>query len=110
LQRASQRALHKRKRGRYDKYDHWVRNCGICILIQLASAEFGVPETRRSESRRVNRAPSAISLVTAALARRANRINFDETTIQRHIWFGLWGELMRQVAAERPVESWFAAV
>jgi hypothetical protein len=36
------RARHKRRRGR-QWYDNWARNIGICILVQLACAEFGVP-------------------------------------------------------------------
>ena len=52
VQRVTNRAPHKRKRGRYA----WVRNITICILVQLACAEFGVLPTRSRESA----APTAI--------------------------------------------------
>jgi hypothetical protein len=105
FQRAGRRPPHKRKRGRYHWSDDWLRNLGICFLVQLTCAEYGVRPTRNRESRRAVRQPSGISLVTAALAR--NRIYLDEATIQRKIWFGLPGELARRVAAERPIETWF---
>jgi hypothetical protein len=105
LQRAAQRAPHKRKPGRYTWHDTWDRNIGICILILLACKEFGVPPTRNRESRRADRNPSGTSLVTKGLAR--NKIHLDEGTIQRHIWHGVWGELVRLAAAERPIETWF---
>jgi hypothetical protein len=109
LQRVGNRPPLKRKPGRYAWSDHWVQNLGICILIRLTSMEFGVPETRSRETRRASRRPSAISIVTAALAR--NRIHLDEQTIQQKIWFGLPGELSRQqVPTERLVEMLRAAV
>jgi hypothetical protein len=94
LQRAALRAPHKRKRGG-KWHDDWVRNIGICILIQMASAEFGVSPTRNRDSRRANRMQSGCSLVTAALDR--NRVHLDEGSVQRHLWLGLPGELVRQI-------------
>jgi hypothetical protein len=107
FQRAGRRAPHKRKRG-HAWYDDWIRNFAICILVQLACAEYGVPPTRSRGSRRADRRLSGVSLVTAALAR--NRVNLDEGTVQQHIWFGLWGELARQFVAERPIEMLVAAI
>jgi hypothetical protein len=104
-QRAARRPLQKRKQGRYSCHDHWCRNMGICFLIQLASAEYGVEPTRNLNSRSVNREPSGISLVAAALAR--NKINLEEGTIQQHIWFGVWGELARRLPT---VETWITTV
>jgi|SRR5262249_43294178 len=108
FQRAAKRPPHKRKRGRYAWYDDWQRNVGICFLILLTCAEYGVTPTRNRQSRRSGRRPSGISIVTAALA--LNRINLDEGTIQQKIWFGLMGELVRQAVAKRPIEMWFPPV
>ncbi len=101
LQRAAQRAPHKRKRG-IQWYDEWYRNLVICLLVHLACKEFGISPTRGRESRR-EREPSGCSLVAAALAR--NRIRLKEATIQRHIWLGIYGDLLRQAVAERPIEE-----
>jgi hypothetical protein len=108
LARAARRAPRKRKPGRYAWYDDWVRNVGICFLILLTCAEYGVPPTRNRQSRRSGQRASGISLVTAGLAR--NQIHLDEGTIQRKIWFGLPGELVRQAVVERPIEAWFPPV
>ena len=97
-QQAATRAPHKRKRGRYSEYDVWVRNIGICTLIRWACVAYGVPPTRAQESRRNQRRPSGISLMTAALAR--NKAHIEEVTIQRHIWLGLWGEIVRQTSSD----------
>jgi hypothetical protein len=101
FQRAGQRAPHKRKRGRA-WHDDWVRNLTICFLIELTCRGFGLPPTRNRESRRARRDPSAISIVVAALAR--NGIHLDEMSVQRHVWFGLAGELARREMAEHPPE------
>jgi len=91
-QRAGKRPPHKRPRGQR-WYDDWMRNINICVLTVLACREFGVQPTRNRESRRANKDPSGLSLVVAALAR--NKIFIDETSVQRHIWLGLPGELVR---------------
>jgi hypothetical protein len=99
-QRAVLRAPHKRPRGRR-WYDDWVRNIGICILIDLACREFGVRASRNRAARRANKGePSGISLVVAALAR--NKIHLDEGSVQENLWFGLPGELVRGVVARLP--------
>jgi hypothetical protein len=36
-----------------------------------------------------------------------NKIRLDEATIQRHLWHGLPGALIRQALAERSIESYF---
>jgi hypothetical protein len=72
--------------------DDWVRNINIVLFIVLACCEFGVAPTRNRDSRRADRDPSGCSLVTTALAR--NGIHLDEQSIQRHLWFGLPGELV----------------
>ena len=105
-QRVNRSAPLERKQGRYGGYDNWSRNLGICFLIKLACAEFGVKPTRSRESRRSHRYPSGCSLVCAALA--LYHVNIAEKTIQEEIWNGLPGELARQAMAERPIESWFA--
>jgi hypothetical protein len=104
LQRAAQRAPHKRKRGR-QWYDQWSRDLAICLLIQLACKEFGVRPTRNRASVSAKRKPSGCSLVTAALAR--NKIDLDERSIQQNIWLGLPGELSRQAFAQR-IETFFS--
>ena len=107
-QRASQRAPHKRKPGRYAWYDDWYRNLAICFLVQLTCAEYGVPPTRNRQSRRSGQRPSGISLVMGGLAR--NGIHLAEGTIQQKIWFGLPGALARALAADRPIETWLRPV
>jgi hypothetical protein len=92
LQRVATRAPHKRPRG-HRWYDDWVRNIDVCVLTVLACREFGVRPTRNRDSRRADKDPSGISLVVAALAR--NKIHLDEKSVQRHIWLGLPGELVR---------------
>jgi hypothetical protein len=79
-------------------HDHWCRNIYICALIDLVCRQYGVRPTRNRNSRRAKRGQSGISLVVAGLAR--NKIVIDEDTVQRHIWLGLPGELVRQCAAE----------
>ena len=105
LQRAVLRGSRRRGRG-VQWYDDWVRNLGISLLIQLACKEFGVTPTRNRDTRRAGRVPSGCSLVAAGLAR--NKIEIEESTIQRHIWLGLPGELSRRAVAERPIESYFS--
>jgi hypothetical protein len=105
LQRAARRAPHTRPRG-HRWYDDWIRNLHICFLVAIACREFSLSATRNRETRRANREPSGISVVAAALAR--NGIHIEEKTVQNHIWHGLPGELVRQVIAERPLESWLA--
>ena len=97
----------RRRRGR-QWHDDWYRNLCICLLVELACKEFGVRPTRNRESRRGGREPSGCSLVAAGLAR--NKARLDEATIQRHLWLGLPGALVRQALAERPIESYFSSV
>jgi hypothetical protein len=104
-QRTSLRAPYKRGRGQ-QWYDDWARNLMICLLIELACKEFGIKPTRNRESRRTSREASGCSLVAAGLAR--NKISLKETTVQRHIWLSLPGELARQAFAERPIEDYFS--
>jgi hypothetical protein len=106
-QRAVLRAPHKRPRGRR-WHDDWMRNMVVCILIELARIEFGVRATRNRAARRVNREPSAISLVVAALAR--NKIHVAEGSVQQNIWFGLPGELVRQTFGPWVSETFLPAV
>jgi hypothetical protein len=108
LQRAAQRAPHKRKRGRSVWYDDWVRNLSICFLVLLTCAEYGVHPTRNRQSRRSGQRPSGISIVTAGMA--LNQIHLEERTFQQKIWFGLPGVLARLLAAERPIETWLRPV
>ena len=99
LQRVATRAPHKRKRGRYDWSNYWVRNLLICFLVVLACQQFGLRPTRGRDSRRANRWPSGISVIVAALAR--NKIRVKERNVQDEIWPGLPGELTRRAIAER---------
>ncbi len=98
VQRVLQRPPLKRQRG-HAWHDDWVHNINISVLVAVACAEFGVAPTRNRQSRRSGQRPSGISIVTAALAR--NGIHIDEASIQRNIWFGLPGELVRQIMAGR---------
>jgi hypothetical protein len=106
FQRAAQRAPHGRRRGKHHWSDHWSRNLIICMLIHLASNEFGIKPTRNRESTRAGRNPSGCSLVTAGLAR--NGVHLKERSIQQNIWLGLPGELFRLAVAERPIETLFS--
>jgi hypothetical protein len=45
-QRALTRDPLKRKPGR-SKYDEWVRNICICVMVRLVNEQFGVKATRR---------------------------------------------------------------
>jgi hypothetical protein len=96
-QGVSDRAPHKRRAGSHGEHDLWVRNIGICSLIRMACAVYGVNPTRELDGPRRSRRrpPSGISLVVAALAK--NKLHLEEKTIQRHIWLGVWGELVRRI-------------
>jgi hypothetical protein len=95
-QRAVLRPPVERGRGR-DQYADWSRNNAICFMIQRACAEFGVRPTRSRSARR-ERIQSGCSLVKKALERHG--IFIEESTIQRHIWLGLPGELGRRAMTE----------
>ena len=78
----------KHKRGQSWHHD-FVRNVCICILIGLASREFGLKPTRNREQRRAGQ-PSGCSIVQAALAR--NHIHLDEGTVSN-----LWHRILRAI-------------
>ena len=92
LQRAALRAPYGRRPGRV-WYDDYQRNVGFCVLIKLASRVFGLHATRSQESRRPGRPQSGVSLIHEALV--LNGIHIEEKTIQKHIWFGYIGILVR---------------
>lgn len=92
LQRAALRAPHGRRPGRA-WYDDYQRNVGFCVLIKLACRVFGLHATRSLESRRPGRPQSGVSLIHEALVR--NGVHIEEKTIQKHIWFGYIGILVR---------------
>jgi hypothetical protein len=96
-QRAGLQAPHGRAPGRA-WYDQYQRNLGICVMIKLACRVFGVHATRSLKGGRPNRPQSGVSLITVALAR--NRIHIEEKTIQKHIWFGVPGYLVKRVRDE----------
>ena len=95
-QRALERAPHKRPPG-HRWHDDWMRNIQICCLINWVCRTFGVQPTRNRAAQRAKREPSGISIVVAALAR--NKIYLNEASVQENIWFGLPGELVRNVLA-----------
>jgi hypothetical protein len=97
-QRAVQRPPHKRPRG-HRWHDDWMGNIQLCMLIVWICRELSVSAARNLEDRDIRRAPSAISLLAAAL-RRCDNIKFrrlSEKSIQRHIWYGFPGELVRAI-------------
>lgn len=103
-QRAWVRPQVARGKGR-DQYADWSRNVGICVLIEWACREFpGLRPTRSGAGRR-QRVPSGCSLVKRALER--HKIYLEENTIQRHVWLGLPGMLVRHAAAELEASSRF---
>jgi hypothetical protein len=89
---------HKGRPGR-SWHDNWLRDIQFCTLIHFVHREFGICPTRNRAERRGdrngNRAPSAISIVVAALAR--NGIHIDEKTMQEKIWLGPPGKLVRAI-------------
>jgi hypothetical protein len=91
----------RRKRGRYGEHDAWVRKVAICAFVLTACAWLGLQPTRSRASRLGGRHHSGISLVVAALASLGIRV--EEETFQRHTWYGVIGELVRQV----PEDLWF---
>lgn len=80
---------HKRRPGR-PWHDNWMRDIQVCQLIVFVRREF--PDVQASRNREHGHAPSAISLVVAALER--NGIYLNEASVQQHIWFGLPGEIV----------------
>lgn len=104
-QRAVQRPPHKRPRG-HRWHDDWMRNIQLGMLIVFICREFRVPATRNQEDRGIRRAPSAISLLAAAL-HRCDNVKFrrlNEESVQRNIWYGLPGELVRAIVPMLEVE------
>jgi hypothetical protein len=97
--RAVLRAPHKRRQG-HRWHDDWVRNIQICNLIYFVSRELDVQASRNRAEGPASRAPSGVSLVVAALAR--NNIHLNEASVQENIWFGLPGELVRDIAPTLP--------
>ena len=93
------RPPHKRPQGRR-WHDNWVGNIQICHLIYFVHRVFNVPASRNPEpaARDAKRAPSAISIVVDTLAR--NGIDLDEGNVQRNIWFGPPGKLVRAIVGE----------
>jgi hypothetical protein len=67
-------------------------------MIKLACRVFGVHATRSLKSPHPNRPQSGVSLITEALVK--NRIHIEEKTIQKHIWFGVPGHLVKRVNDE----------
>jgi hypothetical protein len=97
-ERAVLRPSVERGRGRHQWYDNWRRDSGICTLIKVACAEFGLDATRNRAARRAGH-PCGTSVVTAALAR--NGMHLSEQTVH-NIWTGYMGELVRAAAAVYP--------
>jgi hypothetical protein len=96
VQRVLRNPSHQRGPGR-GWADDWSRNLTVAVLIAVTCTEFAVAPTRNRESRRADREPSGCSLVRAALAR--HKIRLSEATLQRHIWLGGPGALVRQALA-----------
>jgi hypothetical protein len=95
LQRVARRAPHQRRGHRW--HDNWMGNIQICVLIDLACRVFDVRPTRHKRTaHRANRAPSGVSLVRDALARKGGR-HLEEGSVQENIWNGLPGEIVRGV-------------
>ena len=95
--RAVKRAPVERGAGRFVWSDLYCRNFGLCVLVPLEAAEFGINCTRNRETRRADRVPSAISLICAAAKRHG--IDLDERSFQDDIWFKLPGALVRMAYA-----------
>jgi hypothetical protein len=100
---------HKRHR---PGHDNRVRDCEVTVLIWYVARElrpYGISATRKQPSH-ANRAhpgrgPSAISLVVAALAR--NGVHLKEAHVQKNIWEGSRGRLVREILDQEyvPVDN-----
>jgi hypothetical protein len=95
---------HKRHR---PGHDNWVRDAECCALIWYVYRQLrqhGISATRKQPPH-ANRGPSAISLVVAALAR--NGVHFKEAHVQKNIWEGLRGRLVREILDQEfaPVDN-----
>ena len=91
-QHAVLRTRPKRSRGRR-RHNNLVHDIHLCLLIKLICGVLGVQATRNPAARR---APSAISLVVAALARLKIE-HLNEESVQQHIWFGPTGDCVRAI-------------
>ena len=92
LQRVVRRAPHQRRGHRW--HDNWMRDIQICVLIHSACRVFDVRPTRhkRRTTDGADRAPSGVSVVRDALARKGR--HYEEKTLQENIWNGLAGEIV----------------
>jgi hypothetical protein len=96
-QRAVRRTPHKRPRG-HRWHDDWMGNIQLCMLVVFVCREFGVPAAHNQKDPGIRRAPSGISIVVAALARAGIKSRgLNEKSMQRNIWYGLPGELVRTI-------------
>jgi hypothetical protein len=75
--------------------DFLVRDVYICLCIETAHRELGVPATRNRWSKRAKRNPSAISLLMPALAKHHN-IELSEKSIQENIWYSALANRLRK--------------
>jgi hypothetical protein len=90
-QRAVQRAPLERPPRGHRWHDDWMRNIQLSVLIILTCQEFPVPPTRDPKC---TSNASGISLVVAAFDRLGLPCPREES-VQRNIWLGLPGELVR---------------
>ena len=91
-QHAVLRTRPKRSRGRR-RHNNLVHDIHLCLLIKLICGVLGVQATRNPAARR---APSAISLVVAALILLKIE-HLNEESVQQHIWFGPTGDCVRAI-------------
>jgi hypothetical protein len=96
-ERAVEHAPPKRPRG-HRWHDDWIRNIQFCTLIVEACREFGVNPTRDPDCTSY---ASGCSLVVAAFNRAGLKCPREES-MQRHIWLGLPGEIVRSIIPPMP--------
>jgi hypothetical protein len=88
--------------------DNWVRDAELSALIWYVDRQLrqcGISATRKQKPHHANRNPSAISIVVAALA--CNGVHFKEAHVQKNIWEGLRGRLVREELDQKfePVDN-----
>jgi hypothetical protein len=88
--------------------DNWVRDAELSALIWYVDRQLrqcGISATRKQKPHHANRNPSAISIVVAAFAR--NGVHFKEAHVQKNIWEGSRGRLVREILDQEfaPVDN-----
>jgi hypothetical protein len=89
---------HKRPPGHL-WHDDFVQNVQTANLIYFVHREFDMKAERgQGRYHKGKRAPSTVSIVVAALADHGIGIQRTEASVQRNVWRGVPGKLIRRIA------------